>query len=35
LYGSILFLGTLFFIMGVVGFLTYLKLDLSEEKDNQ
>jgi len=35
LYGSILFLGTLFFIMGVVGFLTYLKLDLSEEKDKQ
>lgn len=31
-YGAMLFLGTMFFLMGLVGFLTYLKLDLSEDE---
>jgi hypothetical protein len=35
LYGAMLFVGTIFFLMGLTGFLTYLKLDLSEDKEKK
>ena len=35
LYGAMCTVGTIFFLGGFTMLLTYLKLDLSEEKDNQ
>jgi hypothetical protein len=35
LYGVLLMVGTIFFLGGLTGFLTYLKLDLSEDEEKK